>query len=136
MCLQRSLLGLGFAVTIATAITAPVSAQSVIIINGGGTYDVQHPPSVGNFIYGSPISTPVPVNPSTGLIPSRTYHSYPHSYPKIRHRVIHGNPILVNPHIRNSTIVNPVIVKDSPYYTPRRERRVIITHPSRIYHPW
>jgi hypothetical protein len=119
-------LELGLAVALIAATTAPVSAQNVIIINRG-SYGVSQPPTVGNFIYGSPIATPVPVDPTTGLMPSRTHNSYP----QIRQRVIDStlvNPVLVNPKIQDSTLVNPVIINNSSY--PRYLRRGrVMTHP-------
>ncbi|MCC5628690.1 hypothetical protein LC613_11510 [Nostoc sphaeroides CHAB 2801] len=70
---------------------------------------------MGSFIYGSPIATPMPVDPTTGLIPQRTdYYNY--SYPQIRQNVRNStliNPTLINPAIRDSTIVNPVIIDNS-----------------------
>ncbi|GAB1540267.1 hypothetical protein NUACC21_29360 [Scytonema sp. NUACC21] len=152
MCFQRNLLGLGFAVALVTAITAPASAQNWVDINRGATYGVTQPPAVGNFIYGSPIPTPIPVNPVTGLTPNHSQNLYPqgyYSYPQGRYKIIDStivNPVLVNPQIRNSTLVNPVIVKDgpyhyspyyrrvSPYHSPIRKQRVIITHPKT--YPW
>ncbi|MEH2437278.1 MAG: hypothetical protein V7K25_24095 [Nostoc sp.] len=101
---------------------APASAQRVIVIDGG--YGArrrceaacrQTSPSVGSFIYGSPIPTPMPVDPTTGLIPQRT-HYYNYSYPQIRQNVRNSiliNPTLINPAIRDSTIVNPVIIDNS-----------------------
>lgn len=91
------------------AVAAPASAQSIIIINNGNTpyHGRNHNPTVGNFIYGSPISTPVPVNPVTGHIPTQSYFSKPR-----RSRTIY-NPTFVNP-----VLVNPTIIK-----TPRNRRR-------------
>ncbi|MEC4818711.1 MAG: hypothetical protein SAK29_36370 [Scytonema sp. PMC 1069.18] len=122
---RQNWLGLGLTVALMSATTAPVGAQSVIIINRGTSYEHSQPPAVGSFIYGSPIPTPVPVNPSTGLIPSRVYNTYPQRrykgdydrYPRQRYSVKDStivNPILVNPRVRNSTLVHPVIIKDSP----------------------
>ncbi|MEH2283759.1 MAG: hypothetical protein V7K90_20935, partial [Nostoc sp.] len=82
---------------------APVSAQRAIVIDGG--YGVRHScgaacrqtsPSVGSFIYGSPIPTPMPVDPTTGLMPQRNH--YPdYSYGVRRSRsvgsFIYGSPI-------------------------------------------
>lgn len=117
--------------------TTPASAQSVIVEGGGFSYSVNQPatpfiyqsPNVAPFVYGSPIPTPVPVNPSTGSTPRTTYY---YSYPT-RGRVEDStlvNPVLVNPRIRNSTIINPVIVDDynyPGYRVPRvKHRRSVI----------
>ncbi|MCC5607600.1 hypothetical protein LC612_12585 [Nostoc sp. CHAB 5834] len=106
---------------------APASAQSVIVIDGG--YGVrrrceaacrQTSPAVGSFIYGSPIPTPMPVDPATGLMPQR--NNYPdYYYPQFRQNVRNStliNPTLINPAIRDSTIVNPVIINNSWRRTP------------------
>ncbi|MEH2046691.1 hypothetical protein [Nostoc sp.] len=121
---------------------APACAQSVIVIDGG--YGVrQSSPSVGSFIYGSPIPTPMPVDPTTGLMPQRT--NFPDSYypqvrqpdsyyPQVRQNVRNStliNPTLINPTIRDSTVVNPVIINNSWRHTPfsSGRSRVIITYP-------
>ncbi|MEH2327707.1 hypothetical protein [Nostoc sp.] len=111
---------------------APACAQSVIVIDGG--YGVrQSSPSVGSFIYGSPIPTPMPVDPTTGLMPQRT--NFPDSYyPQVRQNVRNStliNPTLINPAIRDSTVVNPVIINNSWRHTPFSggRSRVIITYP-------
>ncbi|MEM6753004.1 MAG: hypothetical protein AAF630_08560, partial [Cyanobacteria bacterium P01_C01_bin.38] len=94
-------------------VAAPASAQSVIIINNSTPhYRGNHKPTVGNFIYGSPIPTPIPVNPVTGHTPRQSYFSKPR-----RSRTIY-NPTLVNPVLVQPTIVNPTIIK-----TPRNRRR-------------
>ncbi len=110
---------------------APASAQRAIVIDGG--YGVRRSPSVGSFIYGSPIPTPMPVDPATGLIPQRN-HFRDYSYPQVRQNVRNStliNPTLVNPSIRDSTIVNPVIINNSWRRTPFSggRSRVIITYP-------
>ncbi|MCC5647250.1 hypothetical protein LC607_30930 [Nostoc sp. CHAB 5824] len=110
---------------------APASAQRVIVIDGG--YGVRQSPAVGSFIYGSPIPTPMPVNPATGLMPQR--NNYPdYYYPQVRQRVRNStliNPTLINPTIRDSTVVNPVIINNSWRRTPFSggRSRVIITSP-------
>ncbi|MCC5598949.1 hypothetical protein [Nostoc favosum] len=97
---------------------APASAQSVIVIDGA--YGVRRSPAVGSFIYGSPILTPMPVDPATGLMPQR--NNYPdYYYPQFRQNVRNStliNPTLINPAIRDSTIVNPVIINNSWRRTP------------------
>ncbi|MEH2135636.1 hypothetical protein [Nostoc sp.] len=114
---------------------APAFAQRAIVIDGA--YGVMRSPAVGSFIYGSPIPTPIPVDPTTGLIPQRT--NYPnYSYPRIRQNV--RNPTPINPVIRDSTLVNPVIINNSWQRTPfsggrcpaincSAPSRVIITYP-------
>lgn len=105
--LQPYLLGFGAAALIG-AVAAPASAQSIIIINNSTPdYGRNHNPTVGNFIYGSPIPTPVPVNPVTGHIPTRSYFSKPQ-----RSRTIY-----------NSTLINPVLVNPTIIKSPRNRRR-------------
>jgi hypothetical protein len=119
---------------------APASAQRVIVIDGAygvtrscGASCSQTSPAVGSFIYGSPIPTPMPVDPATGLMPQRT--NYPdYSYPQVRQNVRNStliNPTLINPTIRDSTLVNPVIINNSWRRTPFSggRSRVIITYP-------
>jgi hypothetical protein len=120
---------------------APASAQPVIVIDGG--YGVrrrceaacrQTSPAVGSFIYGSPIPTPMPVDPTTGLMRQRTNYPDYYSYPQVRQNVRNStliNPTLINPAIRDSTIVNPVIINNSWRRTPFSggRSRVIITYP-------
>jgi predicted membrane channel-forming protein YqfA (hemolysin III family) len=112
-------------VALMTTMTAPVSAQPVILVERGM---VSRPLSAGSLIYGSPIPTPIPVHSTNGLLPSPTYYSYPaspryysypsptyYSYPPRRRTVVNStlfNPILVNPTIRDSTLINPVILDD------------------------
>jgi hypothetical protein len=121
---RQSLLGLGLTTVVVAVTTAPVSANWVDI-NGGTTYVVPQAPTVGNYIYGSPISTPIPVNPATGLPPKHNYNLYPQGrspYPRGGYKIIDStivNPVLINPQIRNSTVINPVIVNDRPlHYSP------------------
>ncbi|MFB2770656.1 hypothetical protein ACE1AT_15395 [Pelatocladus sp. BLCC-F211] len=128
---QAYLLGLGFTVALMSATTTPVSAQQVIVIDNGSFYGVSQPqtPNTGSFIYGSPISTPMPVDPVTGLMPNRRiYNTYPKLHQNIRENVL-VNPVLVNPKIRNSTLINPVIVKDSWYHNRPIRQPIIIQYP-------
>lgn len=105
---QQYFLGIGVAVALINALAAPASAQSVIIINSGTPYYRGNQNStVGNFIYGSPIATPIPVNPATGHMPTQSYFSKPYIQRKV------DNSILVNP-----VLVNPVKIK-----SPRNQRR-------------
>ncbi|MEH2177664.1 hypothetical protein [Nostoc sp.] len=123
---------------------APASAQSVIVIDSGNGvrrshsaqrsfviddgYGVRQSHSVGSFIYGSPIPTPMPVDPTTGLMPQRN-HYRDYSYPQFRQNI--RNSTLINPTIRDSTLVNPVIINNSWRRTPFSDgrSRVIITYP-------
>lgn len=111
--------------------TIPASAQSVIVVEEGYGYGydgtaVRKSPNnnAAPFVFGSPIPTPAPVNPYTGLTPSHTYSSpnntYYDSYPS-RGRVENStlvNPVLVNPRIKDSTLINPVIVDEPRYRVP------------------
>lgn len=119
-----------------SATTAPASAQSVIGVDQGILLGVSQPPPVASYIYGSPIPTPILVNPLTGLLPSSNYSYYPasptyYSYP-VRGNIVNStliNPTLVNPTIRNSTLINPVIVNEQFYRTPVLGRSGIIFYP-------
>lgn len=106
---QPYFLGLGAAIALLGALAAPASAQSVIIINNGSTpyYGRNHRPTVGNFIYGSPITTPIPVNPVTGHSPTQRRFYKP--YRKQR--------------VYNRTFINPVLVNPTIIKTPRNRRR-------------
>ncbi len=113
-----------------SAAIAPASAQ-IIIIDGNSGF--RRSPTVGSFIYGSPIPTPMPVDPATGLVPQPT-HYYNYSYPQSRQNLRNStliNPTLINPEIRDSTLVNPVIINNSWRRTPFSggRSRVIITYP-------
>ncbi|MBE8969062.1 hypothetical protein IQ277_23415 [Nostocales cyanobacterium LEGE 12452] len=106
---------------------APASAQRAFVIDSG--YGVRRSsPSVGSFIYGSPIPTPMPVDPTTGLMPQRN-HYRDYSYPQVRQNI--RNSTLINPTIRDSTLVNPVIINNSWRRTPFSggRSRVIINYP-------
>lgn len=99
-------------VALMAATTATASAQIIIPV---GVVNQPHPPA--SFIYGSPIPTPVPVNPTTGLLPSTNY-SYPGYYHPRRGTIVNStliNPTLVNPTIQNSTLINPLIVNEQLY---------------------
>lgn len=106
-----------FSLGIATQ--APVAAQSVIIVPQGGFYGVQQPQTFSSFIYGSPIPTPMPVNPVTGHS-IRTTNDFD-AFPSRRSgSVVNStllNPILINPTIQDSTLVNPIILNN-----PRQRR--------------
>lgn len=107
--------------------TPQALAQSVVVVNQGIPYGVIQSPPVASYIYGSPIPTPMPVNPINGLLPSSNYYPYP-GYPMVGTRVNSTlyNPVLVNPTIKNSTLINPVIVNDQFYQTPVLRRSGII----------
>ncbi|WP_138506446.1 hypothetical protein [Nostoc sp. PA-18-2419] len=129
--LQLYWLGAGISLAAMSATIAPASAQ-IIIIDGGSGF--RQSPAVGSFIYGSPIPTPMPVDPATGLMPQRTDYYNNYSYPGVRQRVRNStliNPTLINPAIGDSTLVNPVIINNSWRRTPFSggRSRVIITYP-------
>jgi hypothetical protein len=130
-------LGLGMALlTATTPAFAQMTTKSIrvpyrsgVVVERGYYGGVSQPTGGAPYIYGSPISTPMPVNPSTGLMPNRSdnyYNSYPvNSYPA-RGRVDNStliNPTLVNPRIDDSTLINPVIVNEPVYRVPVYERR-------------
>jgi hypothetical protein len=117
-------LGAASVLALMGANNTPASAQQTIIIQRGSSYGVSQPPVVGNFIYGSPIATPMPVNPMTGLMPTRSDYYYPH----MRRSVERSR--LINPNIPNLIIINPTVVNNSQYRRPLRHRsRVLITNP-------
>ncbi len=135
-------LALGVSATLTGTLTmaSPASAQSsTIIYQRTTTYDNYHEPTViyqhrrnydrkpyvTNFIYGSPISTPVQVNPYTGQVIQGSDNFHHNSYsqrrvivqPRMRRYIRNStlvNPILINPNIRKSTIINPRIL--NPYH--------------------
>ncbi len=112
---QQYFVGIG-AVALVSAVSAPASAQSVVIINSSTSYyGVNQNPTVGNFIYGSPIPTPVTVNPITGHIPAQSYFSQPHRTSRF-YNVNFINPVLVNPVI----LKNP---RSQKRYQNSRKRR-------------
>lgn len=105
---QPYFLGFGVAIGLIGAVAAPASAQSVVIINGSTPYyGSNQNPTVGNFIYGSPIPTPVPVNPAMGHIPTQSYFSQPYTQRKVY----------------NSTFINPVLVNPVILKSPRNQKR-------------
>lgn len=132
-------LGLGMALSSATI---PAFAQSItgksirvpyesgVVVERGYYGGVSQPTGAASFVYGSPIPTPMPVNPSTGLMPSNSSDNYYQSYPVNSYPVRGGvdnstliNPTLVNPRINDSTLINPVIVNEPVYRVPVYERR-------------
>ncbi len=121
------LLATGAALAIIGTTAAPATAGEIIIINRnrGGFYGRQKQP-VSSYIYGSPIMTPMPVHPSTGLMPRRRIN---YSYPQYRRKLNNStlvNPVLVNPRIRNSRIVNPTIIRDSRDHRRWKNNSIII----------
>ncbi len=148
-------LGVSATLTATLTIASPASAQSSTIIYQRTTtydnyHDNYHEPTViyqhtrsynqrsltpriyrkpypTNFIYGSPISTPVPVNPYTGQVIQGSDNFHHNSYsqrrvivqPRMRRYIKDTtfiNPTLVNPNIRNSTIINPRILNPYRHY--------------------
>ncbi len=68
-------------------------------------------PVNSSIVYGSPIPAPVITSPSN--------YYYPSYYPSSVTRVIDNrtrltNPVLINPIIRDSTLINPTIIRVSP----------------------
>ncbi|AFZ31418.1 hypothetical protein Glo7428_2923 [Gloeocapsa sp. PCC 7428] len=112
-----------FGAALMTIPSAPVAAQSVFI-GQGVPYGVSQPQNVSSFIYGSPIPTPMPVDPVTGISVRRAPINSWSSTPTRRTGTVVNstliNPVLVNPKIQDSTLINPVIL-DSGY---RRFNRV------------
>lgn len=133
------LLNLTLGVGATLAIASPSFAQSTIIYQRTTTYDNYAYPGVTQYIYGSPIPTPYPVNPINGrslfpptnslfdknptnslfptnpsnnIFPQRVYRR-PHVRQYVNDSTL-VNPVLVNPNIRNSTIINPTII-NNPY---------------------
>ena len=141
--LQMKWWGIGIICSVVSATITPAAAQRIIINN---TVRINQQPAVGSFIYGSPISTPMPVDPATGLMLRRSNDDRDyHSYPVVRPRPNLGrnptlinptlsNPTLSNPVIRNSTLVNPGIINNNSQYPRptqfrgRRSSRVRINH--------
>lgn len=126
-------IGAGLTLAVINTTITPVSAQRVIVIDGSHSFGYSQQPPVSSFIYGSPIPTPMPVDPATGLMPRSSSYQ---SYPRVRQKVINDatlfNPTLINPIIQDSTLVNPVIINNSWRRTPLRRSRVIV-HPAWKY---
>lgn len=94
----------------------PVEARPVVI--------QASPPT--SFIYGSPIPTPVPVNPVTGQPSSLSSSGY-RDYNVIR-RPLGGmiqNSTLINPTIINSTISDSVVIDPVIINSPRSTRTTL-----------
>ncbi len=122
------------------AAAAPLSAQVVTIENRSGAiyrspannsiiYTSPLPSPVNSsIVYGSPIPAPVIINPNS-------FYSYPSYYPGSVTRVIDNrrtltNPVLINPTIRDSTLINPTIIKVQPQRRNRiPERNTTILRP-------
>jgi hypothetical protein len=117
-----------FGAVLVTMPSAPVAAQSVVF-NQEAPYRVSQPQMVGSFIYGSPIPTPMPVDPVTGFSVRRTPLNSWNSTPTRRTGTVVNstlvNPVLVNPTIRDSTLINPVIL-NSGYRRVNIPSRVIV----------
>lgn len=119
-----------FGAMLSTMPSAPVAAQSVVFDGQEVPLEVSQPRIVGSFIYGSPIPTPMPVDPVTGFSVRRTPINSWSSTPRRRTGTVVNstliNPVLVNPTIRNSTLVNPVILNSGYRRFNRVPSRVII----------
>ncbi len=123
------------------AATAPLSAQVISIENQG--FDTAPTSANNSIIYTNPLPTPVNNSIIYGSpipSPSITYpynsYSYPSYYPgwvtKVRgsRRTTLTNPVLVNPTIRDSTLINPTIIEIQPQRRYRvRERNTTILRP-------
>ncbi|PPS44752.1 hypothetical protein [Chroococcidiopsis sp. TS-821] len=103
-----------FGAALMTLPPTPVAAQSVFIGQGVPSYSVSQPQNVSSFIYGSPIPTPMPVDPVTGISVRRAPINSWSSTPTRRSGTVVNstliNPVLVNPQIQDSTLINPVIL--------------------------
>lgn len=99
----------GISLAAMNAAIAPASAQSVIIINGGG---VHQRPAAGYSIYGTPVKTHRVVHPVSRQAPYGSYHPYPY----VRQNVVNPTHIYpnVNYPINDRTIVHPV-TRQAPY---------------------
>ena len=101
-------------------VTSPVEAIPLIVQQGNCNQ------GTSSFIYGSPISTPMPVNPVTGLqnFGNNSYGNCNFNYSVPLSGTIQNsvliNPTLINSQIYDSVLVNPRIVNQpvypSPYY--------------------
>ncbi len=118
---RRILTSLGAPLALGAIALFPSAVQSQIIIINPNPYPVRPQPQSGTFIYGSPIPTPIPVNPVTGkpTIFERNSNPYPVVQPRRRRRVIvtptrdrvsRTNTIIINPsgqyYYQNSYPVN------------------------------
>lgn len=133
LCLATLLapLTLGFAML--TGANSPVNARPSVIIRNRPTYVIPRP-STGNWIYGSPIPSPIPVNPVTGF--SNNYYSdyYPGYYPvnpgfsvRVNGGVFSSPLIRVNPRFDHLRPINPGIIRPRVYQRPFvSPRRIII----------
>lgn len=125
------------AIILVGAATAPLSAQVVTIENQGVTvyrtpannsiiYTNPFPTSVNSsIVYGSPIPAPVVTYPSS-------FYSYPSYYPgpvTRDFRTTLTRPVLVNPTIRDSTLINPTIIIQPQRRERVRERNTTILRP-------
>ncbi len=117
--------------------TSPVDAIPLVVQQSNCNQGFQQ--STSSFIYGSPIPTPMPVNPVTGLqnfgnnsyrncnfnnsVPSSLLSPLPYPLPPLSGTIQNSvliNPTLINSQIFDSVLVNPKIVNQpvypSPYY--------------------
>ncbi|MDH6063279.1 hypothetical protein [Umezakia ovalisporum] len=131
--LSLNLLGTGIICCVISHTITLAAAQGLMITNNPAK--VTQPAAVGSLIYGSPIPIPMPVDPRTGLIRSRSdgdYHSYPIIIPSVNGNFGLTNQTSINPInpiIRNSPLVNPVMINNSPYGVRSiRRSRVRINH--------
>ena len=105
----------GLQALLTLAIAAPLSAQIVRIENRSTVY---RPPVINSIIYNQPINSSIvygsPI-PAPVIIAPSNFYAYPNYYPNSVTRVIDTRTtltdgVLINPTIRNSTLINPVII--------------------------
>lgn len=121
--LSETLAPLTLAIALLTSVAIPAQARPVLLRSQ----------SSGSYIYGSPIPTPVPVNPVTGHPSrfSRDRYNYYDSHYDHNYRRSRGSS---RRRIRNNTLINPGIrirnnrsrrsdqIYHSPHYPTRRNR--------------
>jgi len=99
-------------IVLLTSVGMPVEARPVVV----QVQSVVQSPSCASYIYGSPIPTPMPVNPLTGQACSSV------STPA---RGVIENSILINPTVINSTISDSVLVDPVIINSPRSSRTIL-----------
>ncbi|MBD1899069.1 hypothetical protein NDI44_07680 [Trichocoleus sp. DQ-A3] len=138
-CLATGLAPLTLGITVLTGAISPAKAQ-LIIQQGVPTYGFpQHgvpQQSSGSFVYGSPIPSPIPINPTTGMSDRGSsnyyrvnpnpysnypdyYQGYPNSYPSYpdyyqgypnSYPSYPGYPVGSHRRVNNSTLINPTLI--------------------------
>ncbi len=125
-----------------SAITALVTgycfpAYSQIIFNQRRVY-IQTDRPAASYIYGSPIPTPILVNPTNGLPSGSSTIYYDNNYPMRNYpnRVILTNPNSSRLIYNNSTLVNPVIIQNPSYPRGWIRRSEIINNSPNYPYPY